>query len=242
MLGVLVVIGDVIIFLDLYCEVNVNWFFFLFDCIVWNCKIIVCLMIDVIDYDDFWYEIQVGDVMWGVFDWEMYYKWILIFLELQKVDFSDLFEFFVMVGGLFVVDWKWFWEFGGYDLGLEIWGGEQYEIFFKVWMCGGCMEDIFCFRVGYIYRKYVFYKVLVGVSLVWNFKWVVEVWMDEYVEYIYQCWFEYCYFFVGDVVVQKKFCSFFNCKSFKWFMMKIVWDLFKFYLFVEFLVVVWGEI
>ncbi|XP_067280257.1 polypeptide N-acetylgalactosaminyltransferase 10-like [Pseudorasbora parva] len=234
--------GDVITFLDSHCEANVNWLPPLLDRIAQNRRTIVCPMIDVIDHDNFGYETQAGDAMRGAFDWEMYYKRIPIPPQLENSDPSNPFESPVMAGGLFAVDRKWFWELGGYDTGLEIWGGEQYEISFKVWMCGGRMEDIPCSRVGHIYRKYVPYKVPGGVSLAKNLKRVAEVWMDEYAEFIYQRRPEYRHLSAGDVAAQKELRSRLNCKSFRWFMTEVAWDLPKHYPPVEPPAAAWGEL
>uniref|UniRef100_A0A674IHE5 Polypeptide N-acetylgalactosaminyltransferase n=1 Tax=Terrapene triunguis TaxID=2587831 RepID=A0A674IHE5_9SAUR len=221
MLGASVAIGDVITFLDSHCEANVNWLPPLLDRIARNRKTIVCPMIDVIDHDHFGYETQAGDAMRGAFDWEMYYKRIPIPPELQKPDPSDPFESPVMAGGLFAVDRKWFWELGGYDAGLEIWGGEQYEISFKV----SYSSEFIPVRVPNV-----------------NLKRVAEVWMDEYAEYIYQRRPEYRHLSAGDVTAQKELRNNLNCKSFKWFMSEVAWDLPKFYPPVEPPAAAWGEI
>uniref|UniRef100_A0A3Q1IKM1 Polypeptide N-acetylgalactosaminyltransferase n=1 Tax=Anabas testudineus TaxID=64144 RepID=A0A3Q1IKM1_ANATE len=242
LLGAAAAKGEVITFLDSHCEANVNWLPPLLDRIAHNRKTIVCPMIDVIDHDNFGYDTQAGDAMRGAFDWEMYYKRIPIPPELQRDDPSEPFESPVMAGGLFAVDRKWFWELGGYDRGLEIWGGEQYEISFKVWMCGGRMEDIPCSRVGHIYRKYVPYKVPGGISLAKNLKRVAEVWMDEYAEYVYQRRPEYRHLSAGDMTAQKELRNRLNCKSFKWFMSEVAWDLPKHYPPVEPPAAAWGEI
>ncbi|KAE8287745.1 Polypeptide N-acetylgalactosaminyltransferase 10 [Larimichthys crocea] len=242
LLGAAAAKGEVITFLDSHCEANANWLPPLLDRIAQNRKTIVCPMIDVIDHDNFGYDTQAGDAMRGAFDWEMYYKRIPIPPEMQGDDPSEPFESPVMAGGLFAVDRKWFWELGGYDTGLEIWGGEQYEISFKVWMCGGRMEDIPCSRVGHIYRKYVPYKVPGGISLAKNLKRVAEVWMDEYAEYVYQRRPEYRHLSAGDMTAQKELRNRLNCKNFKWFMSQVAWDLPKHYPPVEPPAAAWGEI
>lgn len=232
LLGAKVATGQVLIFLDSHVEANVNWLPPLLEPIAENWKTVVCPFIDVIDYETFAYRAQ-DEGARGAFDWEMFYKRLpLLQSDLQHP--ADPFKSPVMAGGLFAIDRNWFWELGGYDPGLDIWGGEQYELSFKIWQCGGEMVDAPCSRVGHVYRKFApFINPGVGDFVGRNYRRVAEVWMDEYKEYLYLRRPHYRDIDPGDMTAQVEIRNRLKCKPFSWFMKEVAFDLPKFYPPVE---------
>ncbi|XP_014664811.1 PREDICTED: polypeptide N-acetylgalactosaminyltransferase-like 6 isoform X1 [Priapulus caudatus] len=224
LVGARVATGDVLIFLDSHCEANVNWLPPLLEPIAINRKTVACPFIDVIDYENFAYRAQ-DEGARGAFDWELYYKRLPLLPDDLK-NMPDPFKSPVMAGGLFAMDREYFWELGGYDPGLDVWGGEQYELSFKVWQCDGQIVDIPCSRVGHIYRQFspIPNPPELGDFLGRNYKRVAETWMDEYKEFIYMRRPHYKNLDSGDLTEQKKLRDKLGCKPFKWFMEEIAFD------------------
>ncbi|NXA47466.1 GALT7 acetylgalactosaminyltransferase, partial [Nothocercus julius] len=172
----------------------------------------------------------------GAWDWSMLWKRVPLNKREKELrgTKTEPYRSPAMAGGLFAIERDFFFELGLYDPGLQIWGGENFEISYKIWQCGGKLLFVPCSRVGHIYRLQGWQgnppPVYVGSSpTLKNYVRVVEVWWDEYKDYFYASRPETKALPYGDVSELKKFREDHNCKSFKWFMEEIAYDITTYY-------------
>uniref|UniRef100_A0A8I6A5D7 Polypeptide N-acetylgalactosaminyltransferase n=1 Tax=Rattus norvegicus TaxID=10116 RepID=A0A8I6A5D7_RAT len=131
--------AKVLTFLDSHCECNERWLEPLLERVAER----LFLLIEVL----FW---AAG------FDWNLVFKWDYMTPEQRRSRQGNPvapIKTPMIAGGLFVMDKLYFEELGKYDMMMDVWGGENLEISFRVWQCGGSLEIIPCSRVGHVFRK-----------------------------------------------------------------------------------------
>ncbi|XP_059877136.1 polypeptide N-acetylgalactosaminyltransferase 11 isoform X2 [Delphinus delphis] len=181
MIGAAHATGEVLVFLDSHCEVNVMWLQPLLAAIREDRQMVVCPVIDIISADTLAYSSS--PVVRGGFNWGLHFKWDLVPLsELGGTDGATApIKSPTMAGGLFAMNRNYFSELGQYDSGMDIWGGENLEISFRIWMCGGKLFIIPCSRVGHVFRKRRPYGSPEGQdTMTHNSLRLAHVWLDEY--------------------------------------------------------------
>jgi len=237
--GALAATGDVVVFMDAHCEVGYNWLPPLLAPIAEDPTTLTVPVIDGISWDDFSINpvYQRGTHSRGIFEWGMLYKeGTLPKKEADKREhYSEPYNSPTHAGGLFAIKRSWFKDLGWYDPGLQIWGGENYELAFKLWQCGGRSLWVPCSRIGHVYRGHSCSSCHSGgVDRKWggvplaqrNYKRLIETWFDDkYKEYFYTREPLARYIDMGDISAQLAIKKRLNCKSFTWFMTEIAYDV-----------------
>nr|XP_033785503.1 polypeptide N-acetylgalactosaminyltransferase 4-like isoform X2 [Geotrypetes seraphini] len=184
LIGATFATGEVLTFLDCHCECVSGWLEPLLERIVENKMIIISPVIDTIDWNSFEYYMQTEEPMIGGFDWMLTFQWHYAPENERKRRKSriDSIRSPTMAGGLFAVNKIYFEYLGTYDMGMEVWGGENLELSFRVWQCGGSLEIHPCSHVGHVFPKKAPYD---RPNFLQNSLRAAEVWMDEYKEYFY---------------------------------------------------------
>ncbi|XP_005797368.1 polypeptide N-acetylgalactosaminyltransferase 4-like [Xiphophorus maculatus] len=224
LIGATYATGDVLTFLDCHCECVPGWIEPLLERIAQNASTIVCPVIDTIDWNNFEFYMQTDEPMIGGFDWRLTFQWHSV-PEADRQKRKSRIEPIrspTMAGGLFAVSKAFFEYLGTYDMGMEVWGGENLELSFRVWQCGGSLEIHPCSHVGHVFPKKAPYA---RPNFLQNTVRAAEVWMGSYKQHFYNRNPPARKENYGDISQREQLRDKLKCKSFEWYLKNIYPDL-----------------
>ncbi|XP_078589455.1 polypeptide N-acetylgalactosaminyltransferase 6-like [Branchiostoma floridae x Branchiostoma japonicum] len=225
--------GQVLTFLDSHCECMPGWMEPLLERIAHDRTIVVSPVLDNIDLNTFKYNFYVTEgVPRGGFYWtNMNFCWSQVpqYEWDRRTSPSDPIRTPTIAGGIFSIHKEYFEHIRTYDTNMEIWGGENLDLSFKVWQCGGSLEILPCSHVGHVFRGSVPYNYTVpeGVNVVIkNTMRVVEVWMDQYKDIYYRRQKLTKTMSPGDLSQKRKLRHVLGCRNFTWYLRNVYPELY----------------
>uniref|UniRef100_A0A2C9KIE7 Polypeptide N-acetylgalactosaminyltransferase n=1 Tax=Biomphalaria glabrata TaxID=6526 RepID=A0A2C9KIE7_BIOGL len=178
--------GDVLIFFDSHMEVNIDWLPPLLSEIARDNTVVAMATLDYIQAEDLYYKFYKNYLIrygwnWRLGFYELYFREDQIGPDPRKPRPGP-----TMVGAAFAIDKNYFFHLGGYDESMSVWGGENLEMGWRVWQCGGRLMHVPCSRIGHVPRSQP-YSFPGGREQVehFNYKRAISVWMGNYSRYVY---------------------------------------------------------
>jgi glycosyltransferase involved in cell wall biosynthesis len=173
-LGARTAVSDVLVFLDAHCAPQDGWLAPLLRIIAGDREHRFAVpMLPPLDTDAWGIEgTEVPSKM--MIDWSLKLEWF--------EDYTD--DVPVLSGGVLAVARETWFSFGELDPQFEEWGGENLELSFRVWLCGGEIRLARESIIGHAYREELPYEVDAR-AVDRNYVRVVETWMDDYGAKVY---------------------------------------------------------
>uniref|UniRef100_A0A3B3QQI5 Polypeptide N-acetylgalactosaminyltransferase n=1 Tax=Paramormyrops kingsleyae TaxID=1676925 RepID=A0A3B3QQI5_9TELE len=178
--------AEVLTFLDAHCECYEGWLEPLLARIVEEPTAVVSPDIAIINKDNFQLSrpMPKKDVHnRGIFEWDLAFNWEAVpkHKQMRRKNETYPIKSPTFAGGLFSISKSYFEYIGRYDDKMEFWGGENLEMSFRVWLCGGQLEIIPCSVVGHVFRSKSPHTFPKGTGvIVLNQVRLAEVWMGDY--------------------------------------------------------------
>uniref|UniRef100_A0A8D0QXK6 Polypeptide N-acetylgalactosaminyltransferase n=1 Tax=Sus scrofa TaxID=9823 RepID=A0A8D0QXK6_PIG len=236
LLGASVAQAEVLTFLDAHCECFHGWLEPLLARIAEDQTVVVSPDIVTIDLNTFEFSkpIRRGRVhSRGNFDWSLTFGWETLppHEKQRRKDETYPIKSPTFAGGLFSISKSYFEHIGTYDNQMEIWGGENVEMSFRVWQCGGQLEIIPCSVVGHVFRTKSPHTFPKGINVIArNQVRLAEVWMDSYKEIFYRRNLQAAKMAqeksFGDISERLQLRERLHCHNFSWFLDNIYPEMF----------------
>ncbi|CAL1538257.1 unnamed protein product [Lymnaea stagnalis] len=222
LLGYFVSTAPVLVFLDSHIECFPEWAGPLSARIGVDPNVVAFPSIEVIDDETLATHSNQNVNQNGIFRFkDLTFQWQNIpeFETSKRKSDADPIRSPTMPGGLFAIGRDLFERLGTYDPGLDYWGGENIELSFKAWMCGGSVELIPCSHIGHIFRRTNPIKWTQNIGNKNSIR-VAEVWMDDYKNYFYER-ILYNLGDYGNVTDRRELRRRLGCKSFEWYLQNV---------------------